>query len=85
MSDKKNCCEMHKKVALGIAKVYSEAECGISDSALVDFHDFGYQSDSGVPVGVALSIKYCPWCGTERDHDDETRRNVEVIRPRHNG
>lgn len=83
MSETQNhCCDMHRKVALGIARVYSEEECGVADSVLVDYHDFDYQSPSGVPVAAALSIKYCPWCGEKRDPLDESRRQVEVIRPR---
>lgn len=86
MSEKnrKSCCEMHQKVALGIARVYSEQECGVADSVLVDYHDFGYQSATGAPVAAALSFMFCPWCGAERDPDDQTRRNVEVIKSRHN-
>jgi len=79
----KNCCDMHQKVALGIAQVYSEEKCGVPDTALADFHNFDYQSSTGAPVAAALSLRFCPWCGVERDNNDQTRRNVEVIRPRH--
>jgi hypothetical protein len=74
---------MHQKVALGIAQVYSEEKCGVPDAALVDFHDFDYQSTTGSPVAVALSFRFCPWCGVERDSSSQTRRNIEVIRPRY--
>lgn len=85
MSEKSNnCCDMHRKVALGIARVYTEEECGVSDFALVDYHDFGYKSQSGAKVAAALSLKFCPWCGVKRDHADQTRRNVEVIRAPNN-
>jgi hypothetical protein len=76
----KYCCIMRRKIALGIAKVYSQEECGVSDSEMAEFHDFGYRSTSELPVAAALSIRFCPWCGTKRN-SDSTRRVVEVIRP----
>jgi len=72
------CCDMRKKVGLGVAKVFSEDECGVPDSAMVDFHNFDYKSTSGLPVEVALTIKFCPWCGTPRSNT-ENRRTIEVI------
>ena len=78
---KKICCDMRQKVALGIARVYPKDECGIPDVVMAEFHDFSYKSDSNLPVAAALAIRYCPWCGAERDPAEE-RRTVEVIRPR---
>lgn len=75
----KSCCEMRKKVGLGIAKVFTEDECGVPDSAMVDYHDFGYESESELPVAAALSLRFCPWCGTRRT-TSEKRRTIEVIR-----
>jgi hypothetical protein len=74
------CCEMHTKVALGIAKIYSEEECGVNDSVLVDYHNFDYVSNSKLPVAAALRTKFCPWCGATRKAGDK-RRITEVIKP----
>lgn len=80
MTDRqKHCCDMHQKVALGVMKIYSEKECGLPDSILADFHDFSYQSPTGAPVAVALSTKYCPWCGAQRI-DPSMKRTTEVVR-----
>lgn len=80
--NKPTCCEMRLKVSLGIARVHPEDECGISDSVMVDFHDFDYRSNSSLPVSSALTFKYCPWCGADRRNvHDSDRRTVEVIRP----
>jgi len=73
------CCIMRTKIGLGIAKVFSEAECGVSDSAMVDYHDFAYESPSQLPVAMSLTLRFCPWCGSERKTDD-LRRTIEVIR-----
>jgi len=72
------CCDMRRKVALGVAKIYSKEECGVDDSTLIDFHDFAYESPSGLPVRAALVYKFCPWCGVEKTVDDQ-RRTTEVI------
>jgi len=69
---------MRSKVGLGIAKVFSEDECGVADSTLADYHDFSYESPTGLPVAVSLSLRFCPWCGVERKRDDQ-RRTIEVI------
>jgi len=73
---------MRAKVIIGIARVLSEEECGISDSVLVDFHDFSYESPTKLPVASALTTRYCAWCGKKRDPDDE-RKTTEVIRQHH--
>ena len=78
----KSCCDIHRKVALAIARVYTEEECGVPDSTLADYHDFNYQSPSNLPVGAALSFRFCPWCGEVRDDKDPDRRMTEVIRPK---
>jgi len=79
-SEQKNhCCDMREKVGLGIAKVFSEQECGVPDSTMVDYHDFDYTSPSELPVAAALSLKFCPWCGEARQHDEQ-RRTIEIIR-----
>jgi len=70
---------MRKKVGLGIAKIYTEDECGVSDSVMADFHDFAYSSPAQVPVSASLHIRFCPWCGAERQAG-EKRRVIEVIR-----
>ena len=81
MAEKKgSCCDMHKKVALQIAKVYSEVECGVSDATLADFHDFAYKPEHDLPVAAALSFRFCPWCGTAKDHNDQSRRRTEVVK-----
>jgi len=76
---KKTCCDMLRKVAIGIAKVYTESECGLSDSVMMDFHDFDYKSPTNLPVAAALAFKFCPWCGVRRERDSQ-RRTTEVIR-----
>lgn len=73
------CCDMRSKIGLGIAKVFSEDECGVSDSTMVDYHDFSYESPSHLPVAISLSLRFCPWCGIARKEDDH-RRTIEVIR-----
>ncbi len=80
IEENKPCCEMHVKVSLGIAKIYSEEECGIHDSMLADFHIFDYRSESELPVAAALRTKFCAWCGAQKK-DDDKRRVTEVIRP----
>jgi hypothetical protein len=70
---------MRRKVALGIAKVFTEAESGIPDSVMMDHHDFDYTSPTKLPVAAALVFKFCPWCGQRRDATSEQRR-TEVIR-----
>ena len=82
IEENKPCCEMHVKVALGIAKIYSKEECGIHDVVLADFHNFDYTSESELPVAAALRTKFCPWCGTPKKENDK-RRVTEVIRPYH--
>lgn len=79
MSERKHCCDMHKKIALQIAKVYTEEECGVSDTVMTDYHDFGYESKTNLPVAASLSFRFCPWCGTPRDDNDRSRRIVETI------
>ena len=79
-----DCCDMRGKVGLGIAKIYSEEECGVSDSAMLDYHDFSYTSPSQLPVAAALTFRFCPWCGTARTVE-EPRRTIEVIRGRVEG
>jgi hypothetical protein len=69
---------MHKKVVLQISRLRTEEECGVPDSAIVDFHDFGYRSETELPVRAALSFRFCPWCGAPRDDNDQTRRIVET-------
>lgn len=78
MSERKHCCDMHRKVVLRIAKINSERECGVPDTAMVEFHDFSYESTNKLPVAAALSFRFCPWCGTPRDDNDQTRRIVET-------
>lgn len=77
-----HCCDMHKKVGLRIDKVFSEEACGVPDSVMADYHNFDYQSDSGLPVAAALSFKFCPWCGEDRVDADPDRRVTEVVRLR---
>jgi hypothetical protein len=78
-TDIKHCCNMRAKVAIGIAKVFTKKECGLSDIVMADFHDFQYESTSNLPVAAALSIRFCPWCGTERTFE-AVRRTTEIIR-----
>jgi hypothetical protein len=75
----KHCCDMRAKVAIGIAKVFTKKECGLSDTVMADFHDFQYKSTSNIPIAAALSIQYCPWCGKARSFED-IRRTTEIIR-----
>jgi len=78
MSDTETCCEMRRKVIVGILAVMNEEECGISDTHLADFMLFDVQSPSGKPV---LGFKYCPWCGKQRTGESritETQINVEA-------
>lgn len=79
---KKTCCDMRLKVDLAIARINPEEVCGIPDSVMADFHDFEYQSPTSLPVGVLLTFKYCPWCGTDRRNVSNADRKItEVIRP----
>lgn len=78
MSERKHCCDMHKKIVLRIAKINTQAECGVPDTIMTDYHDFGYESKSNLPVAAALSFRFCPWCGEARDDNDQTRRIVET-------
>lgn len=79
---KKTCCDMRVKVDLAIGRVRPESECGVSDAVLADFHDFDYESPSALPVGIMLTFKFCPWCGTDRRSvGNEDRKITEVIRP----
>jgi hypothetical protein len=77
---KKWCCDLHRTIVLGIAKVVPPEEGGLPLAELARFHDFGYTSQSNPPVPVALhiDIKFCPWCGTKRDPSHESR-TVEMI------
>lgn len=77
----KSCCDMRRKVAVGIAKVFTKDECGLGDDVMVDFHLFDYSSPAQVPVAAALVFKFCPWCGTRRDNSNMEARATEVIRP----
>lgn len=79
MSERNYCCDMHKKVVLRIDRIRPERECGVPESTLVDYHDFSYESKSNLKVAASLSFKFCPWCGTPRDDNDNTRRVVETI------
>jgi hypothetical protein len=76
----KSCCDMRRKVAVGIAKVFSKEECGLGDEVMLDFHHFEYSSPAKVPVAAALAFKFCPWCGTRRDNSNMEARATEVIR-----
>ena len=80
--DSKTCCDMRRKVALGIVKVFGESECGVSDAAMADFYDFSQGEVEGVPIAAALTVRFCPWCGTERRPDHESRTTVNYL-PRH--
>lgn len=75
MSDAKkpSCCEMRRKVVIGIFKILPEAECGVPDSVMADYHDFDLRSPAGVPVAAALRVRFCPWCGTKREPHHESR------------
>lgn len=76
----KTCCEMRRKVAVGIAKIFTKEECGLGDEVMLDFHRFDYNSPTKVPVAAALAFKFCPWCGTRRDQGKTEERSTEVIR-----
>ena len=78
-NEENHCCDMKRKVAIGIAKVFTQEECGLQDTVLADFHDFEYESPSKFPVAAALTIRFCPWCGTKRKCED-IRRTTEIIR-----
>lgn len=79
--NKKSCCDMRRKVSLQIANVHSESECGVPDSVMADFHDFDYESKSGLPVVACLTLRFCPWCGADRRNvPDSDRRTTEVTK-----
>ncbi len=65
-----SCCQARQKIIVSVSKVVPESECGIPDSILADYINHGTDSPGGKPV---LTFQYCPWCGTERDPDGETR------------
>jgi hypothetical protein len=67
---KSTCCLMRRKVVVVPAKVLPEEACGVPDSELVDYLIHTHDSPGGKPI---LAIKFCPWCGTERDPGGETR------------
>ena len=64
------CCAMRRKVVVGILAVLPEAQCGVADAELADFLRFDLESPGGKPV---LAFRFCPWCGTARAPDAETR------------
>lgn len=73
-----HCCEMHRKVAIGIVRVFKESECGIPDSVLAEYHDFSYESRTGLPVAAALATRFCPWCGSSRSFSTG-KRTTETV------
>ncbi len=71
------CCLLRRKIVVGILRVFSEEECGVSDSELVDVLRFDLATPSGKPV---LAFRFCPWCGEPREPGGETRI-VELHEP----
>ncbi len=71
------CCPLRRKIVVGIFRVFSEEECGISDSELADVMRFDLATPSGKPV---LAFRFCPWCGKPREDGGETRV-VDVVEP----
>jgi hypothetical protein len=65
-----SCCLMRRKVVVGILAVLAEAQCGVADAELADFLRFDLEAPGGKPV---LAFRFCPWCGTARAPDAETR------------
>ncbi len=71
----KTCCQMRRKVVLLLGPVLPQNVCGVPDSELADFLRFditGPQNQNGQSMPV-LATRFCPWCGTRRNDNDETR------------
>ena len=64
MSDEKYCCAMRRFFLIGIVGTRR------GESAPVEAADFVVNWESPTPT---LSIKYCPFCGTEIPADDTLR------------
>lgn len=67
---KETCCLYRRKILVSISAVLPEQVCGVPDSHLADLLRFDMEVPTGHPV---LAFRYCPWCGTARDLDGETR------------
>ncbi len=78
---KKNCCDLRRKVLIGVVAVLPESQCGIPDSALLDVTTFGLndlgETDKGTPI---LHVRFCAWCGEPRAPGDEVHV-TEVMNP----
>lgn len=74
---KETCCPYRRKIVVNVTAVLPESVCGVPDSDMADLLRFDLEVESGHPV---LAFRYCPWCGTQRNLDDEVRI-TDVIRP----
>jgi len=75
LSDKKTCCLTRRKVIVGILKILTEEECGIGEGELAGFIRWGKKTSAGTTI---LAFRFCPWCGEERDPEDEARITEHV-------
>ena len=74
-SHKETCCQMRRKVVVGILAVVPEETCGISDIDMGPFIRFDIKSPTGSPV---IAFLYCPWCGKQRGENTEARITQHV-------
>lgn len=65
-----NCCELRRKILVGIQAVLPEEACGVSDAALADVYRPDMRLPNGQPV---LAFRFCPWCGKPRPFTGEYR------------
>lgn len=63
------CCQLRRKIVVGILFTLPEEACGVSDTEMMDVTVFD-------PEGVekpTVHFNFCPWCGKARARDSEAR------------
>lgn len=79
MPENDTCCELRRKIHVGVLRVLDESECGVADAAMADVVRWDIVVPSGKPV---IGFRFCPWCGHERTLEDEvTMTDVTVDEP----
>lgn len=76
-----NCCQMRRKVVIGLIAILPESECGIPDSVMSDFLDFEQKAAGQSMIQVA----YCAWCGARRGKNHEKRICLAPFKPDESG
>lgn len=70
-----SCCDIRKKVVVGVVGTLPEEACGVPDSALADVLRWDETSMHGHPI---LAFRFCPWCGARRV-EGTNERVVELM------